>query len=179
MLPPTKSAPRAVNAGATATEVEVPMRAKRIVGMPAERFWAKVEKTETCWLWTASMHRGYGRLWRGDGTTVRAHRFAYELLVGPIPDGLQIDHLCRNRRCVNPAHLEAVTQRENVLRGVGLSATNARKTHCKRGHEFTPENTYRSVKGRECRTCRRAAKTANAGAEHENPPVGVPRGEVA
>lgn len=83
----------------------------------AERFWAKVHKTDSCWLWTASLTFGYGSFWDGKGQ-VRAHRFAYELLVDPIPEGLQLDHLCRIRHCVNPDHLEAVTNAENVQRGV-------------------------------------------------------------
>jgi hypothetical protein len=86
---------------------------------------------------------------------------AYELAIGPIPEGLTIDHLCRNRGCVNPAHLEAVTNRTNLLRGDGIAALNARKTHCKRGHEFTPENTYVWREGtRACRACHTAQEQA-------------------
>src|SRR3990167_2682493 len=109
-----------------------------------------------CWLWTATKTRtGYGHLrsqpWRGETT----HRFFYELLVGPIAEGLELDHLCRNRACVNPLHLEPVTARINTLRGLGPSARNARKTHCARGHEFTEENTYHHVpEHRACRACR-------------------------
>jgi hypothetical protein len=89
------------------------------------RFWSKVDRTGDCWKWTAGLTgSGYGRF-RWDGGEVAAHRFAYELLVGAIPDGLQIDHLCRNRACVNPAHMEPITQRENILRGVGRAALNA------------------------------------------------------
>lgn len=116
-----------------------------------ERFWAKVQPTGFCWEWTASKAHGYGYF---NGS--RAHRFAYELLVGPIPDGLVIDHLCRNRGCVNPDHLEPVTQRENTMRGYSFSRLHARKTHCIRGHEFTPENTKtRSNGARICRECMR------------------------
>lgn len=82
-----------------------------------------------------------------------AHRMAYEELVGPIADGLQIDHLCRVRCCVNPAHLEPVTQAENIRRGVSPTAANRRKTHCKHGHEFTTENTRLVPEGRICRRC--------------------------
>lgn len=120
-----------------------------------ERFWAKVVRDpETdCWLWTASTDNGYGRFWVA-GRLVLAHRFAYELLVGPIPEGLELDHLCRVRHCVNPAHMEPVTQRVNILRGVGFSAKNAAKTHCKRGHALDEANTYRRGDGkRHCRAC--------------------------
>jgi hypothetical protein len=85
-----------------------------------------------------------------------AHRIMYQWLVGPIPDGLVIDHLCRNRWCVTPAHMEPVTTRENVLRGEGHAAVNAAKTHCIHGHEFTPENTYRWKGSR--RTCRECSR---------------------
>jgi hypothetical protein len=111
-----------------------------------------------CWEWTgAKIPRGYGSISSGGGQLL-AHRVAYEIFIGPIPEGLSVDHLCRNRACVSAEHLEAVSTRENVLRGVGLSAKNAQKTHCLRGHEFTAENTYwtknPSGPGRECRTCK-------------------------
>jgi hypothetical protein len=96
------------------------------------------------------------------GKRYLAHRYAYEQLIGPIPEGLSLDHLCRNPRCVNPAHLEPVTHRENVVRGIGVPAVNARKTHCKRGHPFSEANTRVRLKkgrpGRECRTCIREQK---------------------
>lgn len=112
-----------------------------------------------CWPWLRSGSKGYGRL-VVRGVRKLAHRYFYEEMRGPIPSGLTLDHLCRNRACVNPWHLEPVTVRDNVLRGNGLSAVNARKTHCKRGHEFTEENTrhlsYRPVgRGRICRACER------------------------
>lgn len=101
------------------------------------RFWAKVHVTPGCWFWTGSLgSHGYGQLRVGRSTGL-AHRVSYELLVGPIAEGLQVDHLCRVLRCVNPAHLEAVTPRTNVLRSPSApTAVNARKTQCIRGHDF-------------------------------------------
>ena len=120
-----------------------------------ERFWAKVEKTGACWLWTAQTdNQGYGIVSFG-GRSRKAHRVAWLMKVGPLPDDLTIDHLCRVRRCVNPTHLEPVTNSENVLRGEGIMVRNSRKTHCIRGHEFTPENTRVDAKGRTCRSCQR------------------------
>lgn len=98
-------------------------------------FLEKVDKTDTCWNWTGYLNLGYGVF-----KSKRAHRVAYEHLVGPIPEGLVIDHLCRNRACVNPEHMEPVTNKENVLRGIGPSAQAARLTHCVNGHELKPEN---------------------------------------
>ena len=124
-----------------------------MIGTPEERFWPKVEITESCWLWTAGrVWNGYGRF-KVAGRHVYAHRFAYELLDGPIPDGLQLDHLCRVRHCVNPAHLELVTNRENSLRGESFSAINAAKTHCPQGHPLTPENLVPSALRRGSRAC--------------------------
>lgn len=87
------------------------------VGTPSERFWRKVLKTDTCWLWLGAIQSGgYGNI-RINKKSVKSHRFAYEELVGEIPKGMVIDHLCRNRRCVNPSHMEVVTFEENVKRG--------------------------------------------------------------
>lgn len=124
-----------------------------------ERFWEKVEKTDGCWNWIGLTTHGYGRFSIGSRsddskTQVQAHRVSYEWLVGPIPEGHHMDHLCRNRRCVNPNHLEPVLPRENALRGDGSSAVNAKKTHCPSGHEYTPENTTIEKRGaRRCRAC--------------------------
>lgn len=124
------------------------MRARPAV----ERFWEKVTPGEgDCWEWLGAKNSaGYARLAIGRGH-VRAHRFAFELLVGPIPEGLVLDHLCRNRGCVNPKHLEPVTT-ENVRRGEAV------KTHCIRGHELTDENVYvkKNDGQRRCRLCRNA-----------------------
>jgi hypothetical protein len=110
----------------------------------AERFWAKVKKTSNCWLWTGSLSRGYGRVRdRRSGKSVPVHRIAYELLVGPIPDGLTIDHLCRVRCCVNPTHLQPVTNRENILRGNGPAALSARRTSCRICGAFLGDDPYR------------------------------------
>ena len=125
---------------------------KRIIA--EERFWLKVNKTETCWLWTkAHTEDGYGIFWYKN-KNVRAHRFAYELLVDKIGNDLTIDHLCRIRNCVNPAHLEVVTMVENLRRGNGICSINAKKTHCKRGHAFI-EGSYYKVGdyGRNCKAC--------------------------
>lgn len=137
-------------------------------GTLEERFWPKVDKRgpSECWPWTAYTNAsGYGTL-----TIHRvvhlAHRVSYEVNVGPIPDGLHIDHVlergCVRKDCVNPAHLEAVTPRTNTLRSPsGTGATNHRKTHCLNGHEFTTDNTYVGPKGgRRCRACRANQKAS-------------------
>jgi len=127
----------------------------RIINDDRRRFWAKVDKTRECWLWLGAKTTGYGVM-RLRGKNVLAHRFAYEDIVGSIPEGLQIDHLCRNPSCVNPSHLEVVTNKENCLRGESPNAINARKTHCDNGHPFDEQNTYvRPDNGqRQCRICR-------------------------
>lgn len=126
----------------------------QIRGDDVARFWSYVEKTDDCWAWTGGKGPGGYGAFRFKGKQLRAHRYAYELEHGQVPDGLVLDHLCRNRSCVRPDHLEPVTQRENILRGEGAAADNARKTHCNRGHEFTELNTYVNKNGgRVCRTC--------------------------
>lgn len=116
-----------------------------------------VEAADTgCWEWQRSLFpNGYGYI-KHDGRGRGAHRVAYEVLVGPIPEGLELDHLCRNRRCVNPEHLEPVTKAVNQQR------QGAEKTHCPRGHEYTPENTYRrpGENVRNCRACHREKQAA-------------------
>lgn len=119
------------------------------------RFADRTELGENgCILWTGFLDRdGYGQF-VVDGRNVRVHRWSYEHHIGPIPDGLVIDHLCRNRACVNAKHMEPVTPLENTRRGVAPTAINARKTACKRGHVFTETNTVAVPGGRACRTCR-------------------------
>ena len=119
------------------------------------RFWSKVEKTPTCWNWKAAntAGRGYGTFNVGHGKMVYAHRLAYELLREPIQGGLQIDHLCRNKLCVNPYHLEVVTARENLLRGFGVSGINSRKTRCPQGHPLVEGNLVLWLRKRGIRKC--------------------------
>lgn len=123
------------------------------LGLP-RRIAEKIDTDSSgCWIWTAARSTGYGRV-SYNGRTVVAHRVVYEILVGPIPDGLQLDHLCRNRACVRPDHLEPVTQRENLLRGQTIPARHAARTHCNWGHRFDSTNTGRTVDGyRRCRRC--------------------------
>jgi hypothetical protein len=128
-------------------------------GVAWDRFLTKVKRQgDGCWLWTASLNvNGYAQFWNGK-RMYPAHRFAYERLVGSVPDGLQLDHLCRVRHCVNPDHLEPVTNRENVLRG----KTGRLKTHCAKGHPWIPENLYVAPgSGRKfCRMCVRQRAAA-------------------
>ncbi|MBM4716161.1 HNH endonuclease [Rhodococcus hoagii] len=123
---------------------------------PVERFHAKVKRLESgCWEWQGEiLSNGYGRICVRQRREL-AHRWSYEHHVGPIPDGLVIDHECNNPRCVNPDHLRPMTQQENVLRSeTDLAAINARKTHCLRGHEFDSANTYMQRGTRQCRKCK-------------------------
>lgn len=139
---------------------------------PEDRFWSHVDRrgADECWPWTSARTRGgYGTFATGlrHGWGSRASRIAYQLAVGPIPNRALIDHTCHDpkvctpgecahRLCCNPAHLEPVTPRENVLRGGSSAAVAAARTHCAHGHAYTPENTIvTDGRGRRCRTCRR------------------------
>lgn len=129
------------------------------------RFWSRVIKTypDECWLWTgATNNHGYGQIYV-KGQLQYAHRFSYELQVRPIPDGLELDHLCRTPACVNYRHLEPVTHRTNVLRGVSPSAQHALKTHCPKGHSYDVRNTYINPTSgsRSCRECAKARLVGN------------------
>ena len=147
-----------------------------------ERFWEKIEKTERCWNWKGHKNDGYGRIGSGghSGKQLSAHRLAYEILIGPIPEGLQVDHLCRNRACVNPHHMELVTIKENIMRGMAPAAQNKRKTFCIRGHPLNSDNLVEGVLlrtgKRKCKICERDYQRRYAFATYN--PVGRERGEM-
>lgn len=120
------------------------------------RFWSKVAlpNGEGCMLWAGGLDaKGYGRFVLAR-RRAKAHRVSYTLAYGPIPDGLVLDHLCRVRNCVAPGHLEAVTSRENTLRGETLPARHLAKAHCPQGHPYNDKNTYIYKGWRRCRACR-------------------------
>ncbi len=119
-----------------------------------ERFWPKVQKTESCWLWTGGLSdTGYGSI-SMNGKIDNAHRVAWKLMRGPIPAGMQLDHLCRVRHCVNPDHLEIVTRRTNILRGLGQSAIYARRETCGKGHPLKDPNLYHTKSRPNTRICK-------------------------
>lgn len=120
-----------------------------------DRLLANVVERGGCWVvGSGLLSTGYGQIWDGDARRNRlAHRVMWEHVVGVIPAGRQLDHLCRNRACCNPAHLEVVTCRTNIVRGESPAAVNARKTRCPRGHELTPENLTPSERRRGRRAC--------------------------
>ena len=122
------------------------------------RIASKIDFTGPCWEWIASLNwDDYGQTWY-EGRQWRIHRLIWTLLVGPIPTGLELDHLCRNPPCCNPDHLEPVTHTINVLRGFGVGVLHPRKTRCINGHDFTSENTWLDKHGwKHCRSCRREA----------------------
>lgn len=116
---------------------------RRREATPLQRFCAKVQIAPgRCWEWTGQLRNGYGRI-KVDGHSIQAHIFSYETFLGSIPEGLELDHLCRNRACVNPLHLEPVTRSINVRRGIGplIAALKQKaKTHCPQGHPYSLEN---------------------------------------
>lgn len=123
----------------------------------SERFWEKVIKTDSCWLWTAGCNgrnKEYGCFYLAGGKkSIGAHVWSYTQSKGPVPDGLVVDHLCNNTKCVNPLHLEAKTHQTNILRGRGLAAHEAQQTRCKRGHSLKDAHIL-SGNRRDCRQCR-------------------------
>lgn len=140
------------------------------------KFWSRVNKTENCWLWTGAISDGYGSVNVGNGKYDKAHRVSYRLLKGGIPNALHLDHLCRQRNCVNPDHLEPVSMRENLNRGLMhlgnriIVDGKALCLKCKWGHDFNKENTYIRRNGfRQCKVCSRLRKHGKLTKEfHEN-----------
>lgn len=133
-------------------------RGHRPVTTDAERFWPKVDTSGDCWTWRAGVFKstGYGAFHFSGRGLITAHRAAWLLAHGDVQEGLVIDHLCRNRICVRPDHLKAVTNTENLERGAGYALRNGMRDHCIHGHAYTPENTYISPAGdTRCRTCAR------------------------
>lgn len=149
--------------------------------MTRREFWSRVLIGDDCWEWQGWLNHGYGRFIRQaprprhnhlpktPRPAIDAHRVPYDLFVGKVPEGLELDHLCRNKACVRPDHLEPVTHAENIVRGESPAAINARKTHCSRGHEF---DVVRNDGGRRCRTCK------NMKSYERNRRLGLVKGDV-
>jgi hypothetical protein len=136
-------------------------RGRFVAGDALARFMGQVRppaENGGCWLWLGVVNNAGYPTFRAGRRVEPAYRWLYEQLEREVPTGLELDHLCRTPRCVNPDHVEPVTHRENIRRGNAVMGINARKTHCAQGHEFTPENTYwrPDGKGRHCLTCRTA-----------------------
>jgi len=134
------------------------------------RFWKhiQIDNASGCWIWNGTIRNGYGRVHYKKGFKT-AHRVVYEKLIGTIPEGMTLDHLCRNRSCVKPNHLEVTDMRTNVLRGFGATAINARKTKCKRGHLLRGKNVYwlPNGGGRACRKCRIIVRHSHPELKHK------------
>ena len=136
-----------------------------------KRFWAKVNTEGQCWVWLGARNQnGYGRFWH-DVKMVTAHRFAYEEAHGPVVSGLVLDHLCRNRSCVRPGHLEPVSGHENTLRGESRAAANARRTHCSKGHDYLTSGYVDRRGQRNCNICRNAKNRAYRLSKRSKQPV--------
>ena len=145
----------------TKSHIRTDSKTGRFMPIPLEeRFWSKVLKTDGCWIWQGGLdYDGYGQI-KNVGTD-RAARVSWRIANGAIPKGLVVDHICRVRSCVNPSHLRLLTNTQNILCGEGVTARNARKTHCPRGHALEGDNLYRYPDGRRsCQTCQRARKAA-------------------
>jgi hypothetical protein len=134
-----------------------------------DRFWEKVDKSNNCWNWIGAITRdGYGAFQVTSKKTIRAHRLSFEMSKGMIPVGLVLDHICNNKKCVNPEHLRAVTNWENIKRSNAICSVNARVTHCPKGHPYDDVNTYHLPKGgRGCKACRLQVRIKNRRMKHE------------
>jgi len=129
----------------------------RVVAYQLEKFLSGFSQDGECIVWHKPGRCGYGQVRlviSGINYSCLSHRFMYQFFIGAVPDGLVLDHLCRNRACANPDHLRVVTHQVNILCGSGATARHAKKTHCVHGHEYTPENTLKVRNGKRCRTCR-------------------------
>lgn len=157
LLPTAQVSERKGEEEVTDRESSIAAQDWRHLPRPRDRealFWSKVHITSDCWIWTGNKASGYGII-LVDGVRRVAHRWGWEQMHGPVPDGLQLDHLCRNRACVRPDHLEPVTCKENLLRGDTWNARNASRTECPQGHPYDAANTRFCAGKRYCRTCER------------------------